>query len=99
MPKLDGLFFFYTIYQLSAEWLERAFEEVLDVVRGIARDKALGPDSYSMAFFQSCWDIMREDLMNLFLKFNSLMKFVKSSNATLITLIPKKLGDVEMKDF
>ncbi|KAF5470705.1 hypothetical protein F2P56_011202 [Juglans regia] len=48
-PKLDGLFFEF-IDQASAEWLERAFEEdeVLNVVRGIARDKALGPDVFSI---------------------------------------------------
>lgn len=37
-----------------AEWLERAFEEeeVIDVVGGMARDKALSPYGFSMAFFR-----------------------------------------------
>jgi hypothetical protein len=34
-------------------WLERHFEEseVLEVVRDLNGDKALGPDRFSMAFF------------------------------------------------
>ncbi|XP_035551741.1 uncharacterized protein LOC108989210 [Juglans regia] len=65
-PKLDGMFF-DSIDEASADWLERAFEEdeVLDVVRGMARDKGSGPDGFSMAFFQSCWDIVRDNIMKV----------------------------------
>lgn len=26
-------------------------------------DKALGPDRFTMAFFQVCWDVIKEDIM------------------------------------
>jgi len=26
-------------------------------------DKAPGPDRFTMAFFQVCWDVMKEDIM------------------------------------
>lgn len=42
-PKLDGLAF-YSIYE-EASWLERLFEEseVLEVVKGMNSEKAMGP--------------------------------------------------------
>ena len=37
-------------------WLERRFEkdEILSVVRDMERDKAPGPDGFSIAFFHHC---------------------------------------------
>jgi hypothetical protein len=39
----------------EATWLEHPFEEreVSEVVKGMTSDKALGPDGFSMAFFQT----------------------------------------------
>jgi hypothetical protein len=56
------------------------------------RDKALGPDGFSLALFQDCWDVIKIDLMGVFQDFHTHSKFVKSINATFIALIPKKLG-------
>jgi hypothetical protein len=37
----------------EAMWMERAFEEseVFEVVKALNKDKAPGPDSFSLAFF------------------------------------------------
>lgn len=99
-PKLDGLLF----DQLDSDvagGLERPFdeEEVHLVVRGMCRDKAPGPDGFSMAFFQESWDIVKEDVMQIFHAFHSSQKFEKSLNATFIALIPKIVGAYELKDF
>lgn len=85
----------------SASWLERPFEEleVHRVVCGIKRDKAPGPDGFSMAFFQDCWEIVREDVMKVFHEFYERKKFEKSLNATFIALIPKRVGASELKEF
>ncbi len=32
-------------------------------MKDLNKDKALGLDGFSMAFFQSCWDAMKEDVM------------------------------------
>jgi hypothetical protein len=52
---LDGLAF-NSLVEEEASRLEVPFEEreVLEVVKGINRDKALGPDGFPMAFFQDC---------------------------------------------
>lgn len=99
-PKLYGLDF-GQLNQLCAEWLERTFdeEEILYVVRGMVRDEALGPDRFSMVFFQDCWHVVREDVMKVLLSFQRTRNLRKAFNATFIALIPKKVKAVEMKDF
>jgi hypothetical protein len=59
--------------------VERPFEEreVFKVVKDLNRDKASGLDGFSMAFFQSCWDVIKEDVMKVFLDFHEHGKFVK----------------------
>jgi hypothetical protein len=41
---------------------------VLGVVRESNGDKALGPDGFSIAFFQKCWEILKEDIMEVFFR-------------------------------
>ena len=52
-------------------WMEREFEEdeVWEVVRKMKGDKALGPDGFSMAFFQKCWEVIKKDMMEVFKEF------------------------------
>jgi hypothetical protein len=85
----------------EASSLELPFEEreVLEVVKGLNRGKAPGPDGFTLAFFQDCWDVIKSDLMGVFQDFHSHSKFVKSINATFLVLIPKKFGAVDLKDF
>ncbi|KAF5481585.1 hypothetical protein F2P56_002225 [Juglans regia] len=65
-PKVDELHF-DSIDQPSAVWLERMFEEdeVLNVTRGMDKDKASVPDGFSMTFFQAGLDIIREDIIKV----------------------------------
>jgi hypothetical protein len=68
-PRLDDLSF-DAILESEASWLERAFEEeVRKVVFAMNSDKAPGPDGFTMAFFPACWDILRLDIMEVFLTF------------------------------
>jgi len=96
---LDGLDF--NSIDVEAFWLERPFEqsEVLDVVKGVTNKKALGFDSFSIAFFQVCWEVIKADIMGVFHDFHASSKFEKSLNATFIALIPKKIGAIVLKDF
>jgi hypothetical protein len=74
---------FYNILftdQEEAIWLERPFEEseVLEVVKGMNRDKVLDPDGFTMAIFQTCWDVIKEDVMMVFHEFHASSKFEKN---------------------
>jgi len=42
---------------------------------------------------------VKEDIIAVFKEFNSRRKFQKSINATFVSLIPKKAGALEVKDF
>jgi hypothetical protein len=64
--------------------------EVLEVVKGMNRDKAPGSDGFSMAFFQDCWDVIKTNLMRAFQDFHAHNHFEKSLNASFI-------GDMSLK--
>jgi len=56
-------------------------DEVRNVVSVVNGDKALGPDEFSMAFFQACWDVLSSDIMAVFNDFHARSWFEKSLNA------------------
>ncbi len=58
--------------------------------------KASGPDVFSMNFFQTCSDVIKINVMKVFLDFHQHGKFERIFNATFITLIPKKVGIVKV---
>jgi hypothetical protein len=72
--------------------MERELEEneVWEVVRKMKGDKAPGPDGFSMAFFQTCWEVVKKDMIAVFKEFHESRKFEKSINATFVALIPKE---------
>jgi hypothetical protein len=81
--------------------LDRPFEldEVVQVLKGLQGDKAPGPDGFSMAFFQKCWQVVETDVMAFFGEVYEHCKFEKSLNATFISLIPKKMNATNIRDF
>jgi hypothetical protein len=105
---LDGLPV-HSISEEEAVWVERAFEEmeVFEVMKDLNGDKVSGLDNFSMAFLQSCWDVIK-----VFLKWRKQKQKTKTKkkkkqkkkkerkfNATFISLVPKKVGAVKVKDF
>jgi hypothetical protein len=68
-------------------------------VKAMNGDKAPGPDGFSMAFFQACCVVLKEDIMKVFPDFHARGKFERSLNASFISLILKTLGAVDLKDF
>jgi hypothetical protein len=99
-PRLDKLDF-VSLDVVEVSSLKLPFEEnkVLEVVKGMNRDKAPSPDGFTLAFFQDCWDVIKSDLMGVFQDFYTHSKFVKSINATFLALIPKKSRAADLKDF
>ena len=86
---------------VDAICLERAFEEggVFEVVKGVNSDRALGPDGFTIAFFQTCWDVLKEDIITVFHDFHTRGKFERSLNAMFITHILNRSWVFDIKDF
>jgi hypothetical protein len=84
---LDGLPF-HSIRQDNAIWVERAFEEreVVDVVKEL--------NGYIGRLVQKVFLWLSSSL-----EFHEFGKFARSLNTTFISLISKKVGAVEIKDF
>ena len=82
-------------------WLERPFEEneIEIVVQGCNGDKVPGPDGFSLAFFQNCWSVVHNDILAVCQEFHEHCQFERSLNTTFVSLIPKKHGADELKDF
>ena len=92
---------FATLERSEAAKLEGIFteEEVLAALKDMNGDKALGPDGFTAAFWQSYWDIVRGEVMGMFRDFFATGKFVRSINSTFLVLIPKKRGAEDLMDF
>ena len=99
-PSIDGLIF-ERLEVGDVERLEKPFskEGVFEALADCCREKALGSDGFSMAFWQFAWDFVKEEVMNLFRQFHETERFVRSLNATFLVLIPKKGGVEDLKDF
>jgi len=75
-------------------------EEVWKTILQLPSDKAPGPDGFTGRFYKSCWPIIKEDIMaavsalwsRKFMNFGTL-------NSAYITLLPKKDGADQPKDF
>lgn len=48
------------------------------------------PDGFNMAFFQSCWSFLKDDLVKAFEEFLFNGRVTTGMNSTFITLVPRK---------
>ncbi|RVW24688.1 Transposon TX1 uncharacterized 149 kDa protein [Vitis vinifera] len=62
-------------------------------------DKAPGPDGFPIAFWQFCWDFVKDEIMGFFKDFFERGKFVRSLNSTFLVLVPKKGGAEDLRDY
>ena len=60
------------------------------VVFQLNKEKAYGLDGLSLALYKKCWNEIKEDLLRVFGEFHSKGIINKCTNATFITLVPKK---------
>ena len=51
-----------------------------------------------MAFFKACWDFLKLEIMEVLANFHLQVIFEKSLNATFISLIPKKVDVVNVRN-
>ena len=81
--------------------LEEPFSEleVFEALKDFSGDKAPGPNGFSIAFWQSSWGFVKEEVMAFFREFHDQNCFVTSLNATFLLLILKKGGAEYLRDF
>ena len=82
------------INQQEAENLELPFSEVEvhSALMDMNGDKAPGLDGFTVAFWQSCWDFVKEEVLEMFKEFHEQSSFLKSLNNMFLVLLPKKWG-------
>jgi hypothetical protein len=64
-------------------------EEVRDAIFQMEHNKAPGPDGFPTEFYQACWDIIKNDLMAMFVEFHKGKLPLYSLNFGTIILLPK----------
>ena len=79
------------ISEESASRLDSPFteEEISRAIFQLDRDKAPGPNDFTIAVFQDCLDVI-EDLVRVFAEFHRSRIINQSTNASFIVLLPKK---------
>lgn len=65
-------------------------QEIWDSVKVCAGDKAPGPDEFSIAFFNNCWDVIKTEVVAAIQNFYEQGVFEKSMNATFVALILRR---------
>ncbi|KAL0288866.1 UNVERIFIED_CONTAM: hypothetical protein Sangu_2639000 [Sesamum angustifolium] len=66
-------------------------DEVKTAFFDIEEDKAPGPDGFSLGFFKVTWPVVGGEVSNAIIEFFKTGRLLKQLNATLLTLIPKKI--------
>ncbi|KAL6335467.1 hypothetical protein AAG906_029710 [Vitis piasezkii] len=72
---------FHRLLTEDSEW-KADIGEVHSAIRGMNGDKAPGPDGFTGAFWQFCWEFVKEEVMEMFKEFHEHKTFLKSLNAT-----------------
>jgi len=75
-------------------------DEVWSIVKDMPLDKAPGPDGFTGRFYKTCWSIIKLDVLTALdaIQQGHVFKF-RLLNSAFITLLPKKVDAVEIKDF
>lgn len=82
--------------------LENLFteEELWSAIKALPTDKAPGPDGFTVEFYRSAWDIIKDDLILALQAFNRAdNRGLRGINNALITLLPKTADANEPADY
>jgi len=64
-------------------------EEVSEVLKEMQNGKALGLDGFNVDFFKSCWNIIKQDILNVVEDFRMNITILEALNTSSISLIPR----------
>ncbi|KAL2248255.1 UNVERIFIED_CONTAM: hypothetical protein Sindi_2677800 [Sesamum indicum] len=74
-------------------------DDIKEVVFSINKDSVAGPDGFSSAFFQACWNTIAEDVHAAVMDFFRGTPMPRSFSATSIILIPKNDSPQSWSEF
>ena len=74
-------------------------EEIKSALVMMEKNKAAGPDKIPIEFYQTCWEIIKQDIIELFAEFHNGSLDVKRLNYGVITLLPKVQDAVKIQQF
>nr|XP_027077000.1 uncharacterized protein LOC113700749 [Coffea arabica] len=74
-------------------------KEIHEVVFGMDTQSAPGPDGFGAGFFQSCWDMVKDDLLMAIQDFFQGMEQPRSWSHSMVVLIPKMDGASHWREF
>ena len=74
-------------------------EEIKCALVMMEKNKATGPDKIPIEFYQTCWEIIKHDIIELFAEFHNGSLDVKKLNYGVITLLPKVQDAVKIQQF
>jgi hypothetical protein len=87
----------FNLEELDSRFSE---EEIWETIEQLPSDKATGPDGFTGRFYKICWPIIKEDVLAvLSAVWSRNFAHFDRVNTTYVTVIPKKEGAVEVKDF
>ena len=72
---------------------------ILSTLKSMKKNKAPGPDGFTVDFFIHCWDIIEFDFCEAVKHFFCTSNMHKGINSTLIALLPKQENPSSMQDF
>lgn len=93
-------FHFQHQQDLSALDTPYSMDEVWAAIKSLPPDKAPGPDGFTVRFYKSCWEFIKDDIMQALeaIQRGHVFKF-RLLNTAFITLLPKKVDPLQVKDY
>jgi len=65
-------------------------EEVNEVIKDMQNSKSPRPDGFNVDFFKACWNIVKQDILNVVEDSRRSRTILKSLNTSFISVIPKQ---------
>jgi hypothetical protein len=76
-----------------------SFEEVYEAISQMKHNKAPGPDGFPAEFYQTFWEVIKVDLMALFISFQKGELPLHRLNFGVVTLLPKKDNATQIQQY
>jgi len=73
--------------------------EIKEALFQMEKNKAAGPDGIPIEFFQTCWEIVKKDIIEMFDDFHKGNLDVSRINYGIITLLPKTMDADRMQQY